>query len=372
MVQSKHKKPNKNQRENTIKKHGRQSDITQFRSQLDALGLKIIQVTADGNCFFRALADQLEGDEEKHDKYRSMVVQYIRNHQEEFAPFIEDEVPFDEYCKSMEDDGTWAGNMELQAASLATRSNVCIHRFMSPRWYIKNFDSHGTRMVHLSYHDNEHYNSVRLKEDCGSGPAKHVILKVDSDISLASSQAKAVYNLSNVRSRGYATDMTSVKMVMNGTGCKNYAKAEQVLKEVSGSVDAAIEFLIAEQAMDEDPDDSSKLHCGSSISHECESQSGTNVACETDIAEDNPEPTRDPSSQQNDRKIQKETRHARGSKKKQKIRPAIGKSSSISTIKDKPNGNRSLKDKRNRRKESGSPSPVCKAADIPDMGALCI
>lgn len=45
-----------------------------------------------------------------------------------FEPFIEDEVPFDEYCGSMEKDGTWAGHMELQAASLVTRSNICIHR----------------------------------------------------------------------------------------------------------------------------------------------------------------------------------------------------------------------------------------------------
>lgn len=52
-------------------------------------------------------------------------------HKEEFEPFIEDEVPFDEYCKSMGEDGTWAGNMELQAASLVTRSNICIHRVSS-------------------------------------------------------------------------------------------------------------------------------------------------------------------------------------------------------------------------------------------------
>lgn len=52
-------------------------------------------------------------------------------HKEEFEPFIEDEVPFDEHCKSMGEDGTWAGNMELQAASLVTRSNICIHRVSS-------------------------------------------------------------------------------------------------------------------------------------------------------------------------------------------------------------------------------------------------
>ena len=41
-----------------------------------------------------------------------------------FAPFIEDDVPFDEYCQCMEKDGTWAGHMELQAASPVTQEYV--------------------------------------------------------------------------------------------------------------------------------------------------------------------------------------------------------------------------------------------------------
>ncbi|KDO79150.1 hypothetical protein CISIN_1g030016mg [Citrus sinensis] len=107
-----------------------------------------------------------------------MVVQYIVKNRETFEPFIEDDVPFDEYCQSMETDGTWAGHMELQAASLVTHSNICIHRHMSPRWYIRNFDYHEARMIHLSYHDGEHYNGVRLKEDSCIGSARPIIIKV--------------------------------------------------------------------------------------------------------------------------------------------------------------------------------------------------
>ena len=35
------------------KKLGKKGDMAQFRAQLDSLGLKIVEVTADGNCFFR-------------------------------------------------------------------------------------------------------------------------------------------------------------------------------------------------------------------------------------------------------------------------------------------------------------------------------
>ncbi|KAH0909006.1 hypothetical protein HID58_032327 [Brassica napus] len=78
--QQKSSKPKKQPRQvenKKKKKEGKDCDLSQFRAQLDALGLKIIQVTADGNCFFRSLADQLEGNEDEHSKYRSMVVQYI-------------------------------------------------------------------------------------------------------------------------------------------------------------------------------------------------------------------------------------------------------------------------------------------------------
>ncbi|MCD7467082.1 hypothetical protein HAX54_004281 [Datura stramonium] len=214
MAKAKHpkSKPNK---QSHAKKHGKQTDISEFRAQLDALGLKIIQVTADGNCFFRALGDQLEGNEEEYEKYRDMTVKYIRNNRDMFEPFIEDDVPFDEYCESMEKDGTWAGHMELQAASLVTHTNICIHRHMSPRWYIQNFDSHESRMLHLSYHDGEHYNSVRLKEDPCTGPASPIIIKADADLSAKSREAIAA-----AKSKGHTgrnmVQIGSVKVVMAG------------------------------------------------------------------------------------------------------------------------------------------------------------
>jgi hypothetical protein len=64
----------------------------------------------------------------RHDAELLVVHPYlVQEHREEFEPFIEDEVPFDEYCDSMMKDGTWAGNMELQAGSLVTNRNICIH-----------------------------------------------------------------------------------------------------------------------------------------------------------------------------------------------------------------------------------------------------
>ncbi|KAK1316274.1 hypothetical protein QJS10_CPA05g01326 [Acorus calamus] len=181
-----------------------------------------------------------------------MVVQYIMNHRVEFEPFIEDDVPFDEYCQSMEKDGTWAGHMELQAASLVTHSNICIHRINSPRWYIKNFQSHESNMIHLSYHDGEHYNIVRSKDDSSEGPAKPIIIKVDDDLSKASNQGKASPTIQRGIPNNNVDDTQLIKLVMAGTGCQNVNKVKQILRDLDGDTDASIEFLIAENELTTD------------------------------------------------------------------------------------------------------------------------
>ncbi|OEL32731.1 OTU domain-containing protein 3 [Dichanthelium oligosanthes] len=252
------------------KKVGKKADMAEFRAQLDSLGLKIVEVNSDGNCFFRAMGDQLEGSEEEHMKYRTMVVEYIVKHREEFEPFIEDEVPFEEYCESMLKDGTWAGHMELQAASLLTRKNICIHMLNSPRWYINNFSGcEATNMIHLSYHHGEHYNSVRLREDPCQGPAMQVNIKVfgnigntatylglflfvielQTDANISSSSKNAQTKAKDLKKSSHRStyDQSSIKLIMAGTGCSDPAIAEHVWGEMDGDVDAAIEYMIVER-----------------------------------------------------------------------------------------------------------------------------
>ncbi|RRT55366.1 hypothetical protein BHE74_00039718 [Ensete ventricosum] len=103
-------------------------------------------------------------------------------------------------------------------------------------------------MIHLCYHDSEHYNSVRSKEDSCEGPAKPIMIKADAHIS-----AKEHNNKVSEGSSSRSTfNSGSVKLVMAGTGIEDIDKVEQILQEVDGDVDAAIEFLIAEKELDLD------------------------------------------------------------------------------------------------------------------------
>ncbi|XP_022741373.1 OTU domain-containing protein 3 isoform X1 [Durio zibethinus] len=376
-------KPKPKKQHPHVKKQGKQTDISQFCAQLDALGLKIIQVTADGNCFFRALADQLEGDEEEHGKYRSMVVQYIVKNREMFEPFIEDDVPFDEYCQSMEKDGTWAGHMELQAASLVTRRNICIHRNMSPRWYIKNFDNHRARMVHLSYHDEEHYNSVRLKEDPCNGPAMPIIIKVDADISTSSNQAKAAV----IKPKGAAgkdsINTGSIKLVMAGSGCESAEKVEEILLQVDGDVDAATEFLLAEQGTEEytAANDSVTCHADGSYGNGEHANSEhkeepAKKTFEQDRSCDSIKTLGDGSSRSDEKKIARNQPCPCGSKKKYKAccGSVMGRPSTKLIVNQTTDARKGRKEWKQGKTGASAKAAASSGSDggPPDMGALCI
>ncbi|KAJ0457706.1 putative ubiquitinyl hydrolase 1 [Helianthus annuus] len=375
MVKTKIKKSKPNKHPNA-KKNGKQSDISEFRAQLDALGLKIIDVTADGNCFFRALADQLEGDEDVHVKYRKMVVQYIMKNRESFEPFIEDEVPFDEYCQSMEKDGTWAGNMELQAASLVTHSNICIHQKSSTRWYIKNFSDFDAKMVHLSYHDWEHYNSVRLKEDPCNGPATPIIIKADVDLSVKSHQTNAAVSKAN----GKSTKAESVRTVKAGSGCEDERKIQQVLLQVDGDVDAAIEVIIAGQGTEESlvendgvahsvDDDSHGGFSNNQLEQSCDEKS----VKEKSTCSNAERETNKTNSLHDEKKIPRNKACPCGSKKKYKscCGTAAGRSSTVTSNNSVENG-KHRKDKKQGKKAGNMVDLHGCDGSSPDMGALCI
>lgn len=142
-----------------------------LKQQLRRLGLIIRNTTGDGNCLFRAVSDQIRGNESAHGEYRALAVRLVRENREDFEPFLEDDEPFDAYVRRMSTDAVWGGNMELQALSLALNVNISIH-IPGSVWEIKNFD--GVRTINLSYHLGEHYNSVRLADDDTTAPARPI------------------------------------------------------------------------------------------------------------------------------------------------------------------------------------------------------
>ena len=76
-------------------------DMVSFRQQLSRYGLKVKEMGADGNCLFRALSDQLKGDETHHEEFRAQCSDYIEQNKELYKFFIEDDEDIDDYINWM-------------------------------------------------------------------------------------------------------------------------------------------------------------------------------------------------------------------------------------------------------------------------------
>ena len=151
-------------------KHNDDED-RQFRAQLQACGLRILEVDADGNCLFRSLCDQLPGYRPRdHAAVRRAIMAHEEVASDQYKWFVEDDEPWDDYLARLRRESEWGGNIELVAAANHFSCDVVVHQLGAPRLEIRADASSGaTRTLHLSYHGESHYNSVRRADDRGGG-----------------------------------------------------------------------------------------------------------------------------------------------------------------------------------------------------------
>lgn len=95
-----------------------------LQSVMDMYHVKASPIQADGNCQFRALAQQFYGDESQHQVIRTAVVKQLEAAPERYADFVQE--AYTDYLKRMGRDGEWGDNVTLQAASDALASDVHI------------------------------------------------------------------------------------------------------------------------------------------------------------------------------------------------------------------------------------------------------
>ncbi len=58
-------------------------------------------MAGDGNCLFRALADQEDGDDAGHATVRYQVVDFMRKHSQDFEPFLVDAKDFETHLRNL-------------------------------------------------------------------------------------------------------------------------------------------------------------------------------------------------------------------------------------------------------------------------------
>ena len=155
---------NYNNKNNKKKRKKNKNIMHEFNKELKTLGYYIREVDGDGNCLFRSVCEQLEGNENDYQKYRDICIDYMKSNKEEFQPFIEDDQTIDEYIEEMSKDKEWGGNLEIYSLSKALKVNFYIYIYQHPIYIVKNFDAPKYNIM-LTYHDGKHYNSLRKLEE---------------------------------------------------------------------------------------------------------------------------------------------------------------------------------------------------------------
>jgi len=156
--------------------------FNQFQEFLKSKGLYMRDVEGDGNCLFRAISDQMIGDESMHEQYRLMAVDYIKSRKEYFAMFLQEGENIDDHITAMSKDGVWGGDFELVALSEVLGVKFCIHTKDQTPFIVKSSEKKKfSRVVHLAYHVGEHYSSVRMLGDDKKEPAMEIQMKLPDD-----------------------------------------------------------------------------------------------------------------------------------------------------------------------------------------------
>ena len=91
------------------------NDVANSKLHLKQIGLELKEIKGDGNCLFRAISDQLFGNEDHHMDLRQKAVEFIKNNQDEARHYIEENKSFEDHVESMSKDGTWGGELEIYA-----------------------------------------------------------------------------------------------------------------------------------------------------------------------------------------------------------------------------------------------------------------
>jgi len=146
-----------------------------IKKNIEKLHFFIKQMGRDGNCMFRAISDQVYGNEEYHNIIREKCMDYLLIERDFFSQFVEGgNKEFDNYIKMKRKSGVWGDDVELQAISeiynrpieIYSGSNKPLKTFHEniKEFNLKDEKEENKRVkispIRVSYHGKEHYNSV--------------------------------------------------------------------------------------------------------------------------------------------------------------------------------------------------------------------
>lgn len=125
------------------------TEAERMANRLQKYRMREKNISPDGNCQMRAIADQLFGDQEKHNEVRRNVVQWLQSNEKfpvdetgstTLSEFLDrDQFPtWRHYCDYMARDRAWGDHMTLLAAAQVYHARI---------WVLSNVDSDDSQCV---------------------------------------------------------------------------------------------------------------------------------------------------------------------------------------------------------------------------------
>jgi OTU domain-containing protein 6 len=164
----------------------REVELDALNDVLGAENLTVKEVASDGNCMYRSIADQLvftrhmagsadgaHGADAADDAARSfydlraLAADYLRQHPDDFAPFMMLEaggVEYADYCDKVQSTSEWGSQVELRALAAALQRQLWVYDAAAP--VVKMGDEFTGEPLKLTFHRHyyslgDHYNSVK-------------------------------------------------------------------------------------------------------------------------------------------------------------------------------------------------------------------
>lgn len=156
--------------------HGpRNKELQEISVKLKERGLAIFHIPSDGDCLYKAIAHQISETKRKEvsvEELRKNVANYIREHKDDFIPFMSNpdtfemltDDEFEEYCSKIENTKVWGGQLEIRALSNFLKCPISVLQASGPNSIDQGTEFEGTPLV-ITYHRHmyrlgEHYNST--------------------------------------------------------------------------------------------------------------------------------------------------------------------------------------------------------------------
>lgn len=141
-----------------------------LRETLWDFGLQIRPIAADGNCQFRAVADQLWGSDHNHAAVREQAVSHLRSNPDRYAGFAVGQ-DFPEYLNRMATPAHWGDNLSLQAIADAFQIRIMLITslqrralIVSPQQMCRERGQDQDRCIWLGFFAEWHYVSLESSE----------------------------------------------------------------------------------------------------------------------------------------------------------------------------------------------------------------